>query len=93
MKEMALRKGPTTTTTTAACCFALLLLQLQCACCEAGLERLHRLRGGFGMSPTKRAAAVHGGGGGLGGGGDEGGGVFAAEKRSVYMGANPLHNR
>lgn len=89
-------------------CSVLLLLLLLLLCCavhtvpcsayEYGNGRSYRLHGRSKFSsppsPSSRmnsARVIQGGAAGRGGAGDEE--VFGADKRRVYTGPNPLHNR
>lgn len=66
----------------------LLLLQFETPCYAGVDDKLNRFKAGSGggLSPNFQSQ----GQGKVGGGGD---GIFGAEKRKVYTGPNPLHNR
>ncbi|PSS15741.1 CLE22p like [Actinidia chinensis var. chinensis] len=83
-----------------ACLSLLLVLMLidleTCSCFAEGGHIYNEFKGGSDIShemnsPIKTHKDLRGNVDGGGGGG--GGGVFGAEKRKVYTGPNPLHNR
>ncbi|KAJ6300658.1 hypothetical protein OIU76_021455 [Salix suchowensis] len=79
-------------------CFYLLLLliimsQLEAPCYAVGHGRFGSSNGGS-ISELKNSPARSTNIGGLKGNADKDGGeIFGAEKRKVYTGPNPLHNR
>jgi hypothetical protein len=72
----------------------LILLQLEAPCFADGSRRFTRFKGGSSgseLNPGPGSELNHGGfKGNAGKDGDE---IFGAEKRKVYTGPNPLHNR
>lgn len=74
------------------CLLFLTMLLVSTPCNAAGRARFHRFRGGGDGSHSELKPFDFRGG--LKGNEDkDGDGIFGAEKRKVYTGPNPLHNR
>lgn len=65
----------------------LMLLQVETSCLASGSGRFGRLKNGSysNFSPVESKGGF--------GGNEDGDGAFGVEKRKIYTGPNPLHNR